>query len=222
MAFSTLSTSATMATILIVTFCSQLTAAQTPDATTVSFTSVIFPAVPINVDISFKGCTQVPEQVTAFAALNTNAVFAVYQDDACKNYLYSVKGSLPSMQGVKSVSFDKIDLTGTYASNNTFRDSTIDTTQPANRNVLIAMVVSGSVLFFAVGGAALWLMERKKKAELSNKVGVSGAGLPVYASKSQEATAKHVSASYPASAASSVSYLPAYNITTTTTTYTSA
>ncbi|KAF9148673.1 hypothetical protein BG015_009579 [Linnemannia schmuckeri] len=212
-----------MATILIVTFCSQLAVAQTPDATTVSFTSVIFPAVPtINVGISFKGCAQVPDQVTAFTALNNNTVFAVYQDDACKNYLYSVKGFLASMQEVKSVSFDKIDSTNAYAQGVTFRDSTIHTTQPANRNVLIAMVVSGSVLFFAVGGAALWFMERKKKAKLGNKVGVSGTGLPVYASKSQEATVKHVSASYPASAASSVSYLPAYNITTTTTTYTSA
>ncbi|KAF9326965.1 hypothetical protein BGZ91_001709 [Linnemannia elongata] len=219
----TFSSSAMMATLFLVTFCSQLAAAQTPEATTVSFTSAIFPpASKIDVNISFKGCAQVPDQVNEFSALNTKAVFAIYQDDACKNYLYSVEGSLASMQGVKSMSFDKIDLTKAYDQGVTFMDSTIHPSQPANRNILIAMVVSGAVLFFAIGGAALWFMERKKKAKLSNKVGVSAAGLPVYASKSQEATARHVSASYPASAASSVSYLPAYNITTTTTTYTSA
>ncbi|KAG9069290.1 hypothetical protein KI688_010189 [Linnemannia hyalina] len=218
----TFSSSAMMATFLLATFYSQLAAAQTPEATTVSFASVIFPAVPIiDVNISYKGCAQVPDQVTAFSALNTDAVFAIYQDDACKNYLYSVEGSLVNMQGVKSMSFDKIDSTNAYKLGVTFMDSTISS-QPANRNVLIAMVVSGAVFFFAVGGAALWFMERKKKAKLSNKVGVSGAGLPVYASKSQEATVRHVSSSYPASSASSVSYLPAYNITTTTTTYTSA
>ncbi|KAF9549763.1 hypothetical protein EC957_002828 [Mortierella hygrophila] len=218
----TFSSSAMMATFLLATFYSQLAAAQTPEATTVSFTPVIFPAVPkIDVNISFKGCAQLPDQVTAFSALNTKAVFAIYQDDACKNYLYSVEGSLVNMQGVKSMSFDKIDSTNAYAQGKTFMDSTISS-QPANRNVLIAMVVSGAVFFFAVGGAALWFMERKKKAKLSNKVSVSGAGLPVYASKSQEATVRHVSSSYPASSASSVSYLPAYNITTTTTTYTSA
>ncbi|KAF9142283.1 hypothetical protein BGX30_002991 [Mortierella sp. GBA39] len=217
----TFSSSAMMATFLLVTFYSQLAAAQTPEATTVSFTSVIFPAVKIDRNISFKSCAQVPDQVTAFSALNTKAVFAIYQDDACKKYLYSVEGSLATMQGVKSMSFDKIDLTDAYNPGVTFMDSTI-TSQPANRNILIAMVVSGAVFFFAVGGAALWFMERKKKAKLSNKVGVSSAGLPVYASKSQEATVRHVSSSYPASSASSVSYLPAYNITTTTTTYTSA
>jgi hypothetical protein len=171
--------------------------------------------------MSFKGCAQIPEQVTAFVAQNTNAVFAIYQDDACKNYLYSVEGSLVNMTGVKSMAFDKVDSTKAYSLGVIFVDSSVSPAQPANRNVLIAMVVSGAILFFAIASFGLWFMERKKKAKSSNKVGLTGAGLPVYASKSQEATARHVSASYPASAASSVSYLPAYNITTTTTTYTS-
>lgn len=211
-----------MAMLLLVTFCSQLAAAQNPESTTVSFTSAIFPEVPINVDMSFKGCAQIPDQVTAFVAQNKKDTFAIYQDNACKKYLYSVSGSLVNMGEVKSMAFDKVDSTNEYREGVLFVDSSVPTTaQPANRNILIAMVVSGAVLFFAIASFGLWFMERKKKAKSSNKVGVSSAGLPVYASKSQEATARHVSASYPASAASSVSYLPAYNITTTTTTYTS-
>ncbi|KAG0297287.1 hypothetical protein BGZ96_007024 [Linnemannia gamsii] len=223
MTFSTRSTPAMMAMLLFVTFCSQLATAQNSDTTTVSFTSVIYPAVPtIYVNMPFKGCAQIPEQVTAFVAQNTKAVFAIYQDDACKNYLYSVTGSMANMKGVKSMTFDKVDSSDAYQLGVTFVDSSVPpTAQPANRNILIAMVASGAVLFFAIASFGLWFMERKKKAKSSNKVGVTGAGLPVYASKSQEATARHVSASYPASAASSVSYLPAYNITTTTTTYTS-
>ncbi|KAG0277670.1 hypothetical protein BGZ95_005560 [Linnemannia exigua] len=215
----TLTKVALSAMLVLATLCSHFAAAQStqaPDAITLSFTSGEGTTVyESKVDIPFKGCIQVSPQATAFKSFNSNAVFAVYKDNGCKTYSYSVEGSLASLDGAKSLSYDQFDSANAHAQGVTFIDSSIhQSTSLANRTVLIAVAITGAIAFFALSCGALYCLERKKKNAAGLKVPqieVTASGLPLYnnsITKSQEANTKAISSS--ASAASSVAYLPAY------------
>ncbi|KAK3846061.1 MAG: hypothetical protein J3R72DRAFT_435206 [Linnemannia gamsii] len=227
MTSSTLIKFAMSAMLVLATLCSHFAAAQsteTPSAITLSFTSGEGTAVyESKVDIPFKGCVQVSPQATAFKSLNSNAVFAIYKDNDCKTYSYSVEGSLASLDGAKSLSYDQFDSTNAHAQGVTFTDTPINqSTSPANRTVLIAVAITGAIAFFALSCSALYCLERKKKNAAGLKIPhieVTASGLPLYnnsTTKSQEANIRAISSS--ASAASSVAYLPAYTANNTPTT----
>ncbi|KAF9088252.1 hypothetical protein BGX23_007538 [Mortierella sp. AD031] len=211
-----------MALLLLATLCSHFTSAQSTGITNATTTSLSFTSgnnttPPTIVDVSLKSCVKVPIQATAFASLNNQAVFAIYQDDACKAYLYSVQGRLADMQGAKSMSLYQIDSSNAQAQGITFVDSSVTShnkIQPVDRVVLTAIVSSATVAFLLIGAISLWCLERKK----SNKRNIvipqievnNGSVLPIYHDKNQEATAE-AAISSSVSATSSVSYLPVYN-----------
>ncbi|KAF9919120.1 hypothetical protein FBU30_011145 [Linnemannia zychae] len=218
-----LSTTTMVVAILIISFCSLFAVAQStsnnPDIASVAFTLDNNPeSLKTTLNLPFKTCAQVPSQATSFSSLANKAVFAIYQDDACKNYLYSVKGSLANMEGIKSMTFDQIDSSNARAEGVTFADSSIPVQNSAStvsRKVLIAIFVCAGIVFFAFGSLSLWFLERKKKNSanrnaIAPSIELSEAGLPLYSSKSHEAIISPNASSI--SVASSISYLPAYNM----------
>ncbi|KAF9907578.1 hypothetical protein EC991_010790 [Linnemannia zychae] len=212
------------AMLILATLSSHSAVAQSieaPNAITLSFTSGEGAAVSESkVDISYKACILLPPQATAFKSSHPNAIIAVYTDNACKTYSYSVEGSFAALDGVKSMSYDQFDSTNAYTQGVTFTDPSVrKATLPPNRAVLIALAITGSIVFFVLSCVALHFLEKKKKKNAASKVPqieVTPAGLPLYnssTSKSQEASAKALS--FSASAASSVVYLPAYTASNT-------
>ncbi|KAF9132259.1 hypothetical protein BGW39_000511 [Mortierella sp. 14UC] len=218
MTSSTFTKVAMSAMLVLATLCSYFAAAQSieaPNVVTLSLTSGEGAAVyESNVDISYKACILLPPQTTAFKSSHLNAVIAVYIDNACKTYSYSVEGSLTSLDKAKSLSYDQFDSTSAHTQSITFTDPSVHkVTLPANRTALIAVAVTGAIAFFVFSCVALHCLEKKNNAASKvPQIEITSAGLPLYnnsTSKSQEANAKAISSS--ASAASSVAYLPAYS-----------
>ncbi|KAF9188501.1 hypothetical protein BGZ51_000538 [Haplosporangium sp. Z 767] len=172
------------------------------------------------IHIHSNNCIQVPILANSFSSSNTQAVFAIYQDDSCQSYLYSVEEFLPYLHGAKSLIWTDLDLTQSYTPGETFTDPVLshgESKDDAKKAHIIQVAILSTLsgLIFVILGIYLCYVDNRRNKRRGgfvpephsptghrNMAEVSGPGRSVYQYNSHYRNASSTS--------STNSYLPPY------------
>ncbi|KAG0232126.1 hypothetical protein BGX31_005264 [Mortierella sp. GBA43] len=200
------------ASALLLFFCFSSTLALPIDSSTFSlsfFTASndLIPGPNATIQVRDGSCISIPSLATSFRSNSTQAVFAVYQDDTCLAYLYSVDVSLSNVHGARSLAWVGVDPAQTHAPGDTFTDPafTYDADKERSRKTQLMQIVVvsvSSVLFLIALGVYLCYMDNKRNQKRGGIVPEP----PKEAPGSGRSDGHHRSVS----SSSSVTYLPPY------------
>ncbi|KAF8927831.1 hypothetical protein BGZ58_010084 [Dissophora ornata] len=147
----------------------------------------------------------------SFSSDFNQSVFAIYQDSGCQSYLYSVKALLTNLHGAKSMVWVDVDQTGDHAPGEAFTDTQLSQDGDADgRSARLTQVVVisliGAAIFIGLGIYLCFLDNRRnqKRGGFVPKPSSQNRSLYPYGSQRHSA----------GSAASSVPYLPPYDVET--------
>ncbi|KAF9433311.1 hypothetical protein BGZ76_009619 [Entomortierella beljakovae] len=176
------------------------------------------PNTDANLSLSGNNCLKIPSLSYSFKSNLDTAVFALYEDDDCQSYLFSVESFLENVHDSKSLMWVGIAESEIYIPGNTFTDPVlsgepvVDTKRA--RLIQIAMISVGVALFFITLGLYLCYLDNRKNMKRGfvpepssptghrNMAEVSGPGRSIYQYNSHHRNTS--------STASSVTYLPPY------------
>ncbi|KAF9109181.1 hypothetical protein BGX27_007890 [Mortierella sp. AM989] len=183
------------------------------------FTSNNDPVPNSNATISVYGnnCIQIPPLANSFVSSSNQSVFALYQDDTCQSYLYSVEASLADLHWAKSLMWMNNDSSQSHSPGVQFTDPELaGETQgvDAKRDVIRIAIISLVVVIFILLGMYLCYIDNRRNRkrgyapEPGNPTGhramaeVEGPARSIYKYNSHTRNTS--------STASSVTYLPPY------------
>ncbi|KAF9354131.1 hypothetical protein BGX26_008048 [Mortierella sp. AD094] len=184
------------------------------------YTASSDPVPNTNATISVYGnnCLQIPILANSFISNSNQSIFALYQDDNCQSYLYSVEGLLANVHGAKSLMWVGNDPTQSHITGVQFTDPLFSNDQNKGitraRMVQIAMISLGVATLFMILGFYLCYLDNKKNQrrgfvpEPRSPTGhrtmaeVSGPGRSVYQYNSHHRNASSTS--------STITFLPPY------------
>ncbi|KAG0262325.1 hypothetical protein BG011_000078 [Mortierella polycephala] len=171
------------------------------------------------IHIHSNNCIQIPILANSFSSSVAQAVFAIYKDESCQSYLYSVAELLPNLHGARSLIWTDLDQTQSHIPGETFTDPILsqdgskDDAKKAHL-IQVAIVSTVSGLIFVTLGIYLCYMDNRRNKRRGgfvpepysptghrNMAEVSGPGRSIYQYNSHYRNT---------SSTSTNSYLPPY------------
>ncbi|KAF9165254.1 hypothetical protein BGX21_009617 [Mortierella sp. AD011] len=165
-----------------------------------------------------NNCLLIPVLANSFISNSNQSIFALYQDDNCQSYLYSVEASLASLHGSKSLMWVDNDPSQSHTAGVQFTDPLLsgdqNTGTSRSRTLQIAMISFGIAVILVILGLYLCYVDNKKNQRRGyvpepddptrNRAmaEVSGPGRSVYQYNSHQRGASSTS--------SIITYLPPY------------
>ncbi|KAF9571224.1 hypothetical protein EC968_000820 [Mortierella alpina] len=223
MAFSTLWSTVFMALFIIITY-SSFTSALPPDPSsniTLSFFTINSDPVPTpdaSIITQSNKCIAIPSLANSFSSSSNQSTFAVYKDDSCQYYLYSVEVLLANLHGAKGLMWMGDSPAPAHAQGETFTDPAManiaDTDRRANLTKIAVIATSAGVVFILLGVYLCYTDNKRNQRRGGtvpephsptghrNMAEVSGPGRSVYQYNSHYRNGS--------SASSNISYLPPY------------
>ncbi|KAF9964121.1 hypothetical protein BGZ70_006919 [Mortierella alpina] len=224
MVFSTPQSTVMMTLFFIIATIGSFTSALPTDPTTnitLSFFTVNSDPVPTpgaSIISQSNRCIAIPSLANSFSSNSNQSIFAIYKDDSCQSYLYSVEVLLANLHGAKGLMWMGDSPAPTHTQGETFTDPAManiaDTDRRANLTKIAVIATSAGVVFILLGIYLCYTDNRRNQRRGGtvpephsptghrNMAEVSGPGRSVYQYNSHYRNGS--------SASSNISYLPPY------------
>ncbi|KAF9285176.1 hypothetical protein BGZ68_004101 [Mortierella alpina] len=224
MAFSTSRSTVLMAFLILITTFSSFTSALPTDSTTnitLSFFTINSDPVPTQdafISTQSNKCVAIPSLANSFSSNSNQSIFALYKDDSCQSYLYSVEVLLANLHGAKGLVWVGDSPAPTHVQGETFTDPAMvniaDTDRRSKLTKIAIIATSAGVVFILLGIYLCYADNKRNKRRGGtvpeprsptghrNMAEVSGPGRSVYQYNSHYRNGS--------SASSNISYLPPY------------